>query len=481
MKGRSGPRSPAAVRPRIKASYLDEPFLEFAGGAEDRDQKTGLARYGPASLGEPRHPTVIKLGFIGSGKSIQLAKDWFKKAEAGVRGDPDKKILAFPGFSSDVGFFSSFVRSSEHVEVLSTHEMDDIVKQPRVAARFDAAVALLSEKLRLLRQQDDRPQVAILALPDELILHTKRVRFNDPELGLVYRNFRRTLKAELMRHDIPTQIMLERVSRAEEGDKDIDHPSRIAWNLCTSLFYKGGGIPWRPIGLRPDTCYIGISFHRVLGSGTTDLQSSVAQAFDENGTGLVLRGPDFPWDARNQGPAPHLDADQARALLSLVLKRYVDETHRLPARVVVHKTSRFTGPEREGIKAALDQIRQFDLVALAPTSAVRLVRAGRYPPLRGTLFSLGDAQYLYTTGYITSLNEYPHGHVPSPLQIADHHGDSSVEELAREILLLTKMNWNSAGFAGAMPITVRFSRLVGEIMREVPQSREPQPQFKFYT
>jgi len=33
---------------------------------------------------------------------------------------------------------------------------------------------------------------------------------------------------------------------------------------------------------------------------------------------------------------------------------------------------------------------------------------------------------------------------------------------------------------GGLPITVKFSRLVGEIMREVPGDREPLPQFKFY-
>ena len=120
-------------------------------------------------------------------------------------------------------------------------------------------------------------------------------------------------------------------------------------------------------------------------------------------------------------------------------------------------------------------------MAVHPSSEVRLLRAGKYPPLRGTLFSVADLHYLYTTGYIRAIEAYPHGHVPSPLQIADHHGDSSPEAIAREILLLTKMNWNSAGFAGSQPITVRFSRLVGEIMREVPQDREPQPQFKFYT
>jgi hypothetical protein len=148
---------------------------------------------------------------------------------------------------------------------------------------------------------------------------------------------------------------------------------------------------------------------------------------------------------------------------------------------VVHKTSRFFPAERDGFQAALTDVPEFDLVAVAPSSEVRLVRAGQYPPLRGTLFSVGDTGYLYTTGYIPALQAYPHGHVPAPLQIADHYGDSSRQDIALELLILTKMNWNWAGFAGALPITIRFSRLVGDIMREVPEGREPQPNFKFYT
>ena len=469
------------MRPKIRSSFIDEPLLEFAGGQQEVDQKLGLARFGPASLGERIHPAAIKLGFIGSGTSVELARSWFRNAAQGVKGDLTRGLPDFPGFADDRGFFCGLRDADEHSEIVTTREVDGVAGQKRVADRFQAAVELLSGKLRLLRQQDDRPDVVVLALPDELLTHTQRVKFNDPELGLVYRNFRRALKAELMRHDIPTQILLQRVSAAEPGDRSIDHPSRVAWNLFTSLFYKGGGVPWRPVGLRPDTCYIGISFHRPLGSTNTDLQSSVAQAFDENGTGLVLRGPDFAWNVAEQGPTPHLSAEQANALLSLVLGRYQQETKRAPARVVVHKTSRFTSEEREGFKSALGTITQSDLVAVRSTSEIRLIRAGQYPPLRGTLFSVSELHFLYTTGYITALEEYPHGHVPSPLEIADHHGDSSAEDVAREILLLTKMNWNSAGFAGALPITVRFSRLVGDIMREVPADREPQPQFKFYS
>jgi hypothetical protein len=34
--------------------------------------------------------------------------------------------------------------------------------------------------------------------------------------------------------------------------------------------------------------------------------------------------------------------------------------------------------------------------------------------------------------------------------------------------------------AGLMPITLRFSRLVGDILREVPDSQTPQPKYKYY-
>ncbi len=480
MRGRTQ-LSPAAMRPKLKAEWLSEAALSFAGGREALDQKGGLSAFGPASLGEARHPSAIRLGFIGSGMSIDAAQAWFRRASEGVAGDGTPQMPTFPGFADDRGFFSRLVMPEGLCHTVTAHEVDDVGRPKRVVDRFQEAVTLLSRKMKLLRQQDERPDVVVLALPDELLAHTQRVKYNDPEHGLVYRDFRRAIKAEVMQHQIPTQILLERVSRAELGDRNVDHPSRVAWNLCTSLYYKAGGVPWRPVGLRPDTCYIGVSFHRPLGTTDHTLQSSVAQAFDEHGAGLVLRGPDFAWDTRRQGPSPHLSAEQSHALLQLVLRRYQEETGRLPSRVVVHKTSRYTNEEREGFKTALRGITQYDLVAVSSTSELRLVRAGKYPPLRGTLFSVADLKYLYTTGYISTLQAYPHGHVPSPLQIADHVGDSSATQLAEEILLLTRMNWNSAGFAGSMPITIRFSRLVGDIMREVPRDREPEPQFKFYT
>ncbi len=474
-------RQPPATSALVGMECLAEPSLEFAGGRQHIDQKTGLSVFGPASLGAERHPERIRLGFVGSGVSVESAVRWFNRAAGGVPGDEERGLLPFPGFRADRGFFADLALDHPPTEILTQHELDDVHSIKRYRECFQRAVALVADKLRLLSQRDDPPDAVILALPDELLAKVESVDYREKGRGLVHRDFRRVLKAEAMSYRLPTQIIRQRTSEARPGARDLDHPSRVAWNLLTCLYYKTGGVPWRPTGLAHSACFVGISFYRPLGSTVPDLCTAVAQAFDEDGEGLILRGPDFRWDEQIAGRTPHLSGNDSSQLIRLVLRRYQEETRRVPARVVVHKTSRFSTEERDGFRAALKGVTEFDLVAVRPTDEVRLVRAGRYPPLRGTLFSVGEPRYLYTTGFVPALRAYPHGHVPSPLELLDHHGDSSPRKLAEEILLLTKMNWNSAGFAGSLPITVRFSRLVGHILREVSPAREPEPQFKYYT
>ncbi len=121
------------------------------------------------------------------------------------------------------------------------------------------------------------------------------------------------------------------------------------------------------------------------------------------------------------------------------------------------------------------------MLALEPQSEVRLITQSKYPPLRGTSFSMGSLDYIYTTGFISELGEFHSMHVPSPLRISDHVGQGTPREgLLHEVLVLTKMNWNSARLGGLLPITVRFARLVGDILREIPPDRDPLPQFKCY-
>lgn len=476
-------RTPGKLKPpRLSATFIDEPILSFAGGREHVDQKTGITVFGPRSLGDSdRHPDQIRVGFIGSGRSIGSARRWMESCQWGVPGDDDH--ADFPGFSEDCGFYSDLVFSDSWNEQITALEIDKVKSERFYKDRFPLSVSIISDKIKLLSRKDNPPSIIILSLPDELLKHCKVLDYVDPDLGTVHRDLRRAIKAEAMKYQMPTQILLQRTSEADENSRLVDHKSKCAWNFFTGLYFKQGGLPWSPVGLTPGSCYIGISFYKPIGSSlSSQSQVSVAQAFDEHGEGLVLRGPEFQWDEIENGKSPHLSKENAESLIDQVLEQYKEWMNQYPSRVVVHKSSRFWKDESEGLKSGISKrgIESFDFVSVHSTSHLRLIRSGKYPALRGTYFSAGDLHFLYTTGFISPLNAYPHGHVPSPLQIADHIGDSDINLILNEILIFTKMNWNSANFSISKPITLRFSELVGNILKEIPLDRDPLPQYKFY-
>lgn len=474
--------------PKIRARYFEEPPLRFADGGEHIDPKLGVSRFGPKSY-KPykRHPSLVRVGLIGSAETIEKTKQWLEKCSEGVQGAPERP--EFPGYKKDRGFFSELLFDDDWVEYLSHAEIEDVLNVRLSRHRFQEALDLLDKKLELLSRKDQTPEYVVVALPKGLYRKCRVANYRDRHLGDVHRDLRRAFKSTAMRYRLPTQLLLE-ATTAEEVLKTVDglrrkkdYPSEIAWDFFTALYFKAGGFPWGPIGLQPGSCYIGISFYHPLGSNLKTMRTSLIQAFDEHGDGLVLRGHEFTWDSKKEGSnSPHLTDEQAFALVEMALDRYQEEMRQTPQRVVVHKTSRYWPAEEKGFKEALrNRVSRFDLVSLAPQSMARLFPTNLYPPLRGTQFSVEDVDYLYTTGYLSDLQQFHSVHVPSPLQIADHIGfDTPRDTLIREILILTKMNWNSTRVGGLWPITLKFSRLVGDIMREIPPDREPLANFKYY-
>jgi hypothetical protein len=67
----------------------------------------------------------------------------------------------------------------------------------------------------------------------------------------------------------------------------------------------------------------------------------------------------------------------------------------------------------------------------------------------------------------------------APLQIGSC-GPTDIRERAREILALTKMNWNSSEGIGRHPITISFARKVGMLMTELSDNQVPNPSYGFY-
>jgi hypothetical protein len=451
--------------------------VTFSGNRPHVDPKVGIALYGPNSYATERHKQEIHVGLIGTGPDIEAAVRYFESAAAGVDGDVDH--APFPGCMPDRGFRTTLRFSDYLRETITQNELRGITAMRGQKDKFQATFELLRAKLARAVDRDHPLDVIFLVVPQAIFEACRAVDYH--ERGkLVHRDLRCAFKAMAMDIDKPTQLLLpSTLTSTGSRRRDLDEPAVIAWNLFTGTYFKVDGLPWSPRGLPAGSCFIGVSFYRPLGE-SSNLRTSVVQAFDENGEGLILRGHKFHWDEKREGRSPHLQAEQAFALVDMVLEQYRATRKIDPARVVVHKSSRFEEPETAGFQDALRKVPLTDLVAVRPTSDTRLIRAAEYPPLRGTAFEVGDITYLYTVGYIPELGRYPHGHVPSPLQLADRIGDTAPRQLFSEILALTKMNWNSAGMYEQMPITLRFAHRVGEILRERGEDQRVQAKYKFY-
>jgi hypothetical protein len=152
----------------------------------------------------------------------------------------------------------------------------------------------------------------------------------------------------------------------------------------------------------------------------------------------------------------------------------------LPSRIVVHKTSRFWDEEIAGFTDACQCVPRKDFAALEKRG-IQFYHTGDYPPLRRTYIKFGDTNLLlYTVGYIPFSRTYPGARVLHPIEMLEHHGDSPWHVVLQEILALTKMNWNTADFACREPMTIAFSRRVGQILSELPPSSPMRHEYRFY-
>jgi hypothetical protein len=489
----------------------------FGGGHKHVDPKTGLALYGPYSLqGQARAPLrSITVGIVGPSPMIADAEAWLHACKGMLTNDGGQPFLYphFPGFSTGAPFECELLCGEAWREPIRDSDVRLAIARLTFEERVSELIHLYARAIEVLASRDPKPDVIVCCMPQEVVdkcavrrgIHgakprrrSSRFRRVKEQLELFqegatlgieedepgHQNLRRGLKAEAMQFGIPTQIVWPRslkLSDATDGEtqKTQDIATR-AWNFTTALYHKAGGSPWRLADLEPGVCFVGVSFYREIGGEEPGMRTSMAQAFTAAGDGYVLRGNTFEWDEK-KGKSPHLTKELAASLLRDVIELYKRQNRgSLPSRIVVHKSSRFWEEELKGMEEASDLVPRKDFVALG-FRGLQFYRTGDYPALRGTYVKFNETDFLlYTTGYIPYLRTYPGARVPQPLEVLEHYGDSPWDVVLRELLALTKMNWNTADFACGEPITIAFSRRVGQILAEVPQQLKIQPEYKFY-
>lgn len=496
---------------KIDIECLAEPTLTFVNGRVGVDPRRTMSAHSPKA---GQAPQAIHVGLVGAPPELHLASDWLPRLNevAIAREKNARRYLNWPGAARAFGIAfrieDRFRRAIDPMSLASARRL------PSNGERFEELLDLFDAKIRSLFG-DSRPDCIVVCLPDD----AADLRISNPRLSLgerkalerlqreeeeqqlslfqpspeelaaaealrtqaedlLFRSFYRALKARVMTHQNPIPIQVIRrdtFTRAEDKGHSV---ATRAWNLATSLYYKAGYQPWRPADLPDDTCFVGISFHHLKRRDGDVVYASVAQAFANAIEPFALRGANLPHDQRRDRQ-PYLTEGQASELMGDILQRYQDLAGILPTRIVVHKTSHYQPEEVAGFRRiAESRVPICDLVWLRNT-AFRLVRKGFQEPWRGTLCSLGRESYLFTSGYVPWWDEYPGPHIPAPLQIGAS-GDTDIRERAKEILTLTKMNWNSSEGIGRYPITVSFARKIGLLMAELADSHVPNPSYRFY-
>lgn len=472
----------------MKLAYINEPRLEFADGTHICPRR-GISAYGVYDKHSLTRRSRIHLGAIGTADDLEALSALLERMKSPIQGAlADHKGNLFPdfcGFNTETGFHAELVFNQDLGRQLRKQDLEKIGKIQNRAERIEAAIELYYEEVKFLAQ--NRPvDVIICVLPKSIYdAVSKDAPIEDEdkldtsvEVGSEL-NFRRALKARTMHLGKPLQLL--RAESLVVGSKGQQDDATKSWNLATALYYKAGATnPWRlkKDEGRPLSCALGVAFYRSRDKKT--LNTSLAQVFDELGNGLILRG--TPVHLEKGDRVPRLSAEQSFALFKAALEEYWNALRTYPARVVVHKTSNFSDAEMDGFLSAASDLRidTVDFVTVMD-SRLRLFRSGGYPPYRGTTVELDEhRQLLYTRGSIWYYKTYPGMYIPQPLELRIIKSEQSPAFLAKEILGLTKMNWNNTQLDGKYPITLSCARKVGEIMKYLEEHDRPQIRYGYY-
>ena len=131
---------------------------------------------------------------------------------------------------------------------------------------------------------------------------------------------------------------------------------------------------------------------------------------------------------------------------------------------------------------ATTEVATRDLVQIRGRTDVRLFTDGEFPPQRGRLFSIpeDDRHFLFTTGYAASVGTYQGSNIPSPIEVRpDEYCETPSNQLCKEVLFLTKLDWNTTALGVKMPVTIKIAEKVGRVLSDV-DAEPDDAQVKYY-
>jgi len=508
-------------------AFIPEPKLLFGLDQQLEDPRDGLRIFGPFDSGAVHG---IRWAAIGTPDGLMRFKRWVAALQRPMSSSDDEQSRLFrppfPGFEAAYGI--PFPAAPVEQIAIDSAELSQTLRYEDQHDRVHATVDLFAKKIiEALKEEEARPDIWFVVIPDEVYKYCrprstvefdariqrsllvsarfgKKIAFAPTlfeDLNIASKpyeyepHFHNQLKAKLLAHKIPTQIIRESTIAPNDFLNDfgyprrrVDEPSTIAWNISNASFYKAAGKPWKLASVRPGVCYLGLVFKRGERSGDVRNACCAAQMFLDSGDGVVFRGAVGPWYSPTDRTF-HLKRDAAKELIELAIATYgklnastkPDASPLVPSELFVHGKIAFDDEEWAGMLEAAGTKTKVVGVKIQRRLGLKLYTRRNYPVLRGIAHVYHPtAANLWTVGFIPRLQSYIGKELPNPLTVEVCRGECDLEIVLKDIMSLTKLNFNSCIFADGQPVTLRFADAVGEILTAGPPPNSAPLPFKYY-
>lgn len=287
----------------------------------------------------------------------------------------------------------------------------------------------------------------------------------------------------------------------EKTVQDHNQKCQIHWWLSLSFYVKSFRTPWILANSDNTTAFAGLGYSvdsKVDSNGHIVLGCS--HIYSSSGEGLKFKlarisNDKIQWRHRK----PHLCYDDAYEFGKNIIELFYESMNELPKRVVIHKRTYFTEEEKQGIIDSIsdnNKIESIDLIEINFEDNIKYTSSkiveGKacvdgFSVSRGSCILLNSKEaLLWAHGVVPSVRNpnfsfYPGGrYIPKPLRIIKHYGVGSLEQIANEILGLTKMNWNSLNMYSQLPATICSSNDIARIGKLIDSNSKHEYDYRYF-
>lgn len=470
--------------PEIKSHQYEEPPLQFSMNDNTKctvNQLYGLTQFGPLDYSYakpdamPRMP--IRLAVICPNEHLDLLIGHLNnlKAACAVVNSKEAFVRQYNGFEN------IFRRS---LDIPTKADMNRCLVYPEqqiLRISRDSYVAMIKRGIDKLATDSLSTDLVVIYIPKSF----NKFREDTPGIGDF--NLHDAVKLYAMDKGVKIQFIEEKSVRAADQCK-------VMWGLSTSIYAKANGILWQPNEVQENTAFIGVSY----ATSSSGINIGCSQLFDSTGAGMRMLMRKIVNPGFMGRKNPYMKADEARAMLGALRAQYYASTASTPLkRIVIHKTTPFTKEEIRGFTQAFEGIEDIELLQIQEMTSWRAIRfysdinkgAYPYPIKRGTVCELDSNSFLlWTNGSVMHDEINPRGNyykggrgIPVPLYVRRFYGKGSGDTIVKEVLMLTKMNWNSGdSMYKTLPVTLDFAKVLSRMSKQTEALYDRAYDFRFF-